>query len=158
MTAGPESRAWFNRALGVLPGGVDSPVRAFGAVGGEPLVIASAHGSTITDVDGTDYVDFVGSWGPLILGHADADVLRAAGEAMAHGTSFGAPTEGEVRLAELLSWVPARRAESVAVYREALDIDPTNVEARLGLAAVLSWQGDRDEANDLFEAVLDERS
>jgi glutamate-1-semialdehyde 2,1-aminomutase len=100
MTAGPESRAWFERALRVLPGGVDSPVRAFGAVGGEPLVIASAHGSTITDVDGNDYVDFVGSWGPLILGHAHAKVIEAVETTARRGTSYGAPCRPEIALAE----------------------------------------------------------
>ena len=100
MTAGPESKAWFERALRVLPGGVDSPVRAFGAVGGEPLVIASAHGSTITDVDGNDYVDFVGSWGPLILGHANAKVIEAVETTARRGTSYGAPCRPEIALAE----------------------------------------------------------
>ena len=100
MTAGPESKAWFERALRVLPGGVDSPVRAFGAVGGEPLVIASAHGSTITDVDGNDYVDFVGSWGPLILGHANSKVIEAVETTARRGTSYGAPCRPEIALAE----------------------------------------------------------
>ncbi|MGD8341206.1 MAG: glutamate-1-semialdehyde 2,1-aminomutase [Gammaproteobacteria bacterium] len=100
MTAGPESKAWFERALEVLPGGVDSPVRAFGAVGGEPLVIASAHGSTITDVDGNDYVDFVGSWGPLILGHAHSKVIEAVETTARRGTSYGAPCRPEIALAE----------------------------------------------------------
>ena len=100
MTAGNESRRWFGRAINVLPGGVDSPVRAFGAVGGEPLVIASAHGATITDVDGNDYVDFVGSWGPLILGHAHADVIEAIETTARRGTSYGAPCRPEIELAE----------------------------------------------------------
>ncbi len=108
MTAGPESKAWFARALDVLPGGVDSPVRAYGAVGGEPLVIASAHGSTITDVDGTDYVDFVGSWGPLILGHAHPTVIDAIETTARRGTSYGAPCRPEIALAEkVVSLYPA---------------------------------------------------
>jgi glutamate-1-semialdehyde 2,1-aminomutase len=100
MSAGLESRAWFTRALGVLPGGVDSPVRAFGAVGGTPLVIAAARGTTITDVDGREYLDFVGSWGPLILGHAHPAVLAAIREACERGTSYGAPCRPEIELAE----------------------------------------------------------
>jgi glutamate-1-semialdehyde 2,1-aminomutase len=100
VSAGPESRAWFRRARRVLPGGVDSPVRAYGAVGGEPLVIASAHGATITDVDGRDYLDFVGSWGPLILGHAHAKVIEAIESAARRGTSYGAPCRPEIELAE----------------------------------------------------------
>jgi glutamate-1-semialdehyde 2,1-aminomutase len=100
MSAGPESRAWFERALKVLPGGVDSPVRAFGAVGGEPLVIASAAGTTITDVDGRDYLDFVGSWGPMILGHAHPAVIEAIATASRRGTSYGAPCRPEIELAE----------------------------------------------------------
>jgi glutamate-1-semialdehyde 2,1-aminomutase len=100
LSAGPQSRAWFERALGVRPGGVDSPVRAFGAVGGEPLVIASAHGATVTDVDGRDYLDFVGSWGPLILGHAHPRVLEAIETTARRGTSYGAPCRPEIELAE----------------------------------------------------------
>jgi len=100
MRAGPESRSWFGRAERVLPAGVNSPVRAFGAVGGEPLVIASAHGATITDVDGQDYLDFVGSWGPLILGHAHERVLEAIETTAKLGTSYGAPCRPEIELAE----------------------------------------------------------
>ncbi|HEX6995845.1 MAG TPA: glutamate-1-semialdehyde 2,1-aminomutase [Gammaproteobacteria bacterium] len=97
---GPESRRWFARAERVTPGGVDSPVRAFGAVGGTPLVIREAHGATIVDVDGREYVDFVGSWGPLILGHAHPKVVEAVAAACARGTSYGAPCVPEIELAE----------------------------------------------------------
>ena len=100
MSAGPESKAWFERAQDVLPGGVDSPVRAFGSVGGEPLVIANAHGTTITDVDGNDYLDFVGSWGPLILGHAHPQVIDTIETTARGGTSYGAPCRPEIELAE----------------------------------------------------------
>ena len=100
MSSGPESRDWFARALRVQPGGVDSPVRAYGAVGGEPLVIASARGATITDVDGRDYLDFVGSWGPLILGHAHPAVVKAIQAAVRKGTTYGAPCRPEIELAE----------------------------------------------------------
>ena len=98
--AGPESAAWFDRARVVLPGGVDSPVRAFGAVGGTPLVIASGAGATVTDVDGNVYLDFVGSWGPLIAGHAHPFVVEAIEAAVRRGTSFGAPCRDEIALGE----------------------------------------------------------
>lgn len=86
-----------------MPGGVSSPVRAFRAVGGTPLVLRSGAGAEFEDVDGKRYVDFVCSWGPLILGHAHPDVLRAITETAAHGTSFGAPCELEIELAEYLT-------------------------------------------------------
>jgi len=97
---GPESRAWFERAKRVTPGGVDSPVRAFGAVGGTPLVIREARGATIVDVDGREYLDFVGSWGPLILGHGHPKVVEAVEAALKRGTSYGAPCMPEIELAE----------------------------------------------------------
>jgi glutamate-1-semialdehyde 2,1-aminomutase len=96
----PQSRALFERALAVIPGGVNSPVRAFRAVGGEPVFIARAEGARVYGEDGRGYVDYVGSWGPAILGHAHPDVIRAVQEAAARGLSFGAPTAGEVRFAE----------------------------------------------------------
>ena len=85
-----------------MPGGVSSPVRAFGAVGGTPRFIAAGQGARVTDADGHSYIDLLGSWGPLILGHAHPAVVDAVAEAAALGTSFGAPTEGEVELAELI--------------------------------------------------------
>jgi glutamate-1-semialdehyde 2,1-aminomutase len=94
------SEIWFARAQRVLPGGVSSPVRAFGAVGGTPPVIASASGSEIIDVDGRSYLDFVGSWGPLILGHAHPDVVEAVSTAAGLGMSYGAPCGAEIELAE----------------------------------------------------------
>jgi glutamate-1-semialdehyde 2,1-aminomutase len=94
------SEAWFARARQVLPGGVNSPVRAFGGVGGTPRVIESARGARIVDVDGNEYLDFVGSWGPLICGHAHPVVLEAIATASRHGTSFGAPCRAEIELAE----------------------------------------------------------
>ncbi|MGN6872253.1 MAG: glutamate-1-semialdehyde 2,1-aminomutase [Solirubrobacteraceae bacterium] len=89
----------YRKALGVLPGGVNSPVRAMRSIGRDPIFIAAGRGSTITDVDGNDYIDYVCSWGPLILGHADPDVINAVTEAAARGTTFGAPTQSEVELA-----------------------------------------------------------
>ena len=97
------SAAAYERALKVLPGGVNSPVRAMRAIGRDPIFVASARGATITDVDGNDYIDWVCSWGPLILGHADPEVLAAVETAAQRGTTFGAPTEGEVALAELVA-------------------------------------------------------
>jgi glutamate-1-semialdehyde 2,1-aminomutase len=96
------SEQLFTEAQGVIPGGVNSPVRAFKAVGGHPLFIRRGEGAHIFDVDGNEYVDYVGSWGPLILGHAHPAVIAAVTEAARRGTSFGAPTEAEVRLAKLV--------------------------------------------------------
>ena len=97
------SQSLFDRARRVMPGGVNSPVRSFGAVGGTPPFMASGQGSHIRDADGNEYLDMVGSWGPLVLGHAHPVVVQAVQAAAARGTSFGAPTEGEVELAELIT-------------------------------------------------------
>jgi glutamate-1-semialdehyde 2,1-aminomutase len=97
------SDALFAKAQRVIPGGVNSPVRAFRGVGGTPFFVAKAEGCRITDVDGRTYIDFLGSWGPLILGHAAPALVEAVGEALRRGTSYGAPTPGEVELAELIS-------------------------------------------------------
>ena len=96
------NEALFARAQKVIPGGVNSPVRAFRAVGGIPRFIVRGHGSRIWDADGREYFDYVGSWGPLVLGHADPDVVTAVREAAERGLSFGAPTEPETEMAELL--------------------------------------------------------
>ena len=96
------SRAVFEEGRRYLPGGVNSPVRSFGGVGGEPVVVASASGSRLTDIDGNVYIDYCGSWGPAILGHAPAEVVAAVGEAAARGLSFGAVTEAEIELARLV--------------------------------------------------------
>ncbi len=92
----------FSRACELMPGGVNSPARAFGAVGGEPIVMDRGHGAYLWDVDGNRYIDYIGSWGPMILGHADERVRTAIHEAVEKGTSFGAPTEAENILAELI--------------------------------------------------------
>src|SRR5450759_1623152 len=97
-----KSISLFQEAQKLFPGGVNSPVRAFRAVGGQPLFIDHGEGAYIYDVDGNRYIDYVLSWGPLILGHAHAAVVRAITEQAARGTSFGAPTELETRLAGLL--------------------------------------------------------
>jgi len=92
----------LSRAMRSIPGGVNSPVRAFRSVGGTPRFIERAQGPYVWDAEGTRYIDYVGSWGPAILGHAHPDVVRAVQEAAVHGLSFGAPTEAEVRIAETL--------------------------------------------------------
>src|SRR5258706_9470590 len=97
------SEAWFARAQERIPGGVNSPVRAFRGVGGSPLFIARGEGSRIYDVDGNSYIDYVGSWGPLILGHRPSVVTEALREVLECGTSFGAPTGREVEMAELIA-------------------------------------------------------
>ena len=96
------SRAVFAAAQHYLPGGVNSPVRSFKAVGGDPVVVAEASGTRLTDVDGNSYIDYCGSWGPLILGHADPAVVAAVSAAAARGTTYGAATEAEVALARLV--------------------------------------------------------
>ena len=96
------SQELFRRAQRLIPGGVNSPVRAFGSVGGTPRFIRKARGAKLWDVDGNEYIDAVGSWGPMILGHAHPRVLEAIEDALSDGTSFGAPTEREVRMAELV--------------------------------------------------------
>ena len=97
-----KSEELFACAQKLIPGGVNSPVRAFRGVGGTPLFIARGEGSRIYDVDGNEYIDYVGSWGPLILGHRFPPVIEALGQVLGIGTSFGAPTEREVELAELI--------------------------------------------------------
>ncbi len=99
----PRSEDLMTRAKRVIPGGVNSPVRAFGAVGGTPPFIARARGARLWDAEGNEYIDYLGSWGPMILGHAHPEVVRAVREAAGDGMSFGAPTEREVELAELIS-------------------------------------------------------
>jgi glutamate-1-semialdehyde 2,1-aminomutase len=96
------SQQLFERARQLMPGGVNSPARAFGGVGGEPIVVERGEGAYLWDVDGNRYIDYVGSWGPLILGHAFPPVVSAVEKAARRGTSFGAPTEAENELAELI--------------------------------------------------------
>jgi len=97
-----KSQAAFTRAKGLMPGGVNSPARAFGGVGGEPIFFERGEGAYLFDIDGNRYIDFIGSWGPMILGHAHPQVVEAVNAAAARGTSFGAPTEAESELAELI--------------------------------------------------------
>lgn len=98
-----KSTAAFQHAKSVIPGGVNSPVRAFRSVGGSPIFFDHGAGSTVTDIDGNSYIDYVLSWGPLILGHAHPEVIERTTEAMRKGTSFGAPTLAETQLAEIIT-------------------------------------------------------
>src|SRR3990172_13176613 len=100
------SDSLFEHAQRLIPGGVNSPVRAFRAVGGRPLFVARAEGARIWDVDGRSYLDFLGSWGPLIHGHAPAAVVEAISEAARRGASYGAPTPGGVEVAGGISRGP----------------------------------------------------
>src|SRR5438067_7155557 len=96
------SQEAFERACRALPGGVNSPARAFGGVGGQPIFMARGEGPYLFDLDGNRYLDYVGSWGPLILGHCHPRVVQAVQEAAMRGATFGAPTEAETELAELI--------------------------------------------------------
>jgi glutamate-1-semialdehyde 2,1-aminomutase len=96
------SHDYFEQARKLIPGGVNSPVRAFGNVGGDPVFIRRAKGSRVYSQDGREFIDYVGSWGPMILGHADEDVIEAVRSAALDGLSFGAPTVSETQLAQLV--------------------------------------------------------
>src|SRR3954465_13471608 len=98
----PHSHEAFERACRVIPGGVNSPARAFGGVGGQPIFVARGEGAYLFDVDGNRYLDYCGSWGPLILGHCHPRVVQAVTETMSRGATFGAPTELESELADLI--------------------------------------------------------
>ena len=140
---GARSEALFAEAQRLIPGGVNSPVRAWRAVGGSPLFIASARGSRIMDVDGREYVDFVASWGPMILGHAPPRVLEAIRDASLRGISFGAPTAGEVDLARLLCQaVPSlERVRLVSSGTEATMSAVRVARAFTGRAGILKFAG-----------------
>jgi len=132
MTGTDRSQALFERATRIIPGGVNSPVRAFGGVGGTPRFFARGEGPYLVDVDGNRYVDLVCSWGPLIAGHAHPRVVEAVAAAAARGTSFGAPTEAEVELAEEV----ARRVPAVGKLRMVSSgTEATMSAARLARAA-----------------------
>ena len=105
----------FSRAQQTIPGGVNSPVRAFRSVGGTPRFIARAQGPHFWDANGRRYIDYIGSWGPMIVGHAHPEVVRAVQEAAARGLSYGAPTEAEVEMAEeLVRLVPSMQQVRLA--------------------------------------------
>jgi glutamate-1-semialdehyde 2,1-aminomutase len=120
MTSSQSAAALYDRACAVLPGGVNSPVRAFGAVGGTPVFMASGNGPYLTDTDGRDYVDLVCSWGPMILGHAHPAVVSALHHAVSRGTSFGTVTVAEVELAEeIVARTPVQKIRLVSSGTEA---------------------------------------
>ncbi len=120
VTSGQRSEEFFQRALAVSPGGVNSPVRAFRAVGGSPIFMASGSGALLTDTDGREYVDLVGSWGPMLLGHAHPAVIDAVTSAVARGTSFGTPSPPEVLLAEeIVARTPVEQVRLVSSGTEA---------------------------------------
>src|SRR3954465_3258346 len=102
MISHTKSEALFAEALKYIPGGVNSPVRAFRAVGGQPFFVNKAKGAQVWDVDGNQYVDYVGTWGPAILGHAPAKIIRAVQAAAENGTSFGIPNPFEVTMAKMI--------------------------------------------------------
>ena len=131
------SVALFERARRSIPGGVNSPVRAFGAVGGTPVFMAEASGAELVDVDGNRFVDYVGSWGPMILGHGHPAVTAAVAEALQRGASFGAPTSAEVELAELI----AELVPSVSVTR----LVCSGTEATMSAVRLARAQTGRDQ-------------
>src|SRR5579862_4352310 len=102
MIARVKSEELFAAALQYIPGGVNSPVRAFRAVGGQPFFVNKARGAKVWDVDGNDYMDYVGTWGPAILGHAHPKIIKAVQQAAVKGTSFGIPNPLEVTMAKLI--------------------------------------------------------
>src|SRR5213592_4370787 len=138
-----KSRAAFERAQKLIPGGVNSPARAFGAVGGEPPFIARGEGAHLIDLDGNRYVDYVGSWGPMILGHAHPRVVAAVQEAVGRGTSYGASTELEVRLAERITQaIPSvERVRLVNSGTEAVMSAVRVARAFTGRSNVLKFEG-----------------
>lgn len=138
-----KSKELFAKALRLMPGGVNSPVRAFRAVGGDPVFMASGKGPRLTDADGNTYLDYVGSWGPLILGHCHPEVTEAVARALATGTSFGASTAGEVELAERIrEAMPAvERLRLVSSGTEATLSALRLARAATGRDAILKFEG-----------------
>jgi len=137
------NQALFERAQRVIPGGVNSPVRAFRAVGGTPRFMSRAQGAYLWDAEGTRYIDYIGSWGPMILGHGQADVLKAVQEAALEGFSFGAPTEREIELAEeILKLVPS--AEQVRLVSSGTEAAMTAIRlarGATGRAKLIKFEG-----------------
>jgi glutamate-1-semialdehyde 2,1-aminomutase len=146
------SVALFARAQRVTPGGVNSPVRAFRGVGGDPFFVERAAGSRLWDVDGNEYIDYVLSWGPLILGHAHPAVVAAVRDAAGRGTSYGAPTEGEVELAELVrEWVPSmERLRFVSSGTEATMSAVRLARGFTGRDMILKFEGNYHGHGDSF--------
>src|SRR5215471_3324778 len=138
-----KSRELFQRALHFMPGGVNSPVRAFRAVGGDPLFIVSGKGSRLTDADGRNYIDYVMSWGPLILGHCHPEVTEAVVRALGRGTSFGACTPEEVELAERIreAFPSIERVRLVSSGTEATMSALRVARAATGRDKILKFEG-----------------
>ena len=143
MKTPARSAQLFERACRAIPGGVSSPVRAFRAVGGTPLFIARGHGARVTDADGRSYLDLVGSWGPLIAGHAHPEVLAAIGAALTRGTTFGAPCEAEVELAEriIAAYPAAQQVRFVSSGTEAVMSAIRVARAFTGRDLILKFAG-----------------
>jgi len=142
LTGPDRSAGLFARARAAIPGGVNSPVRAFGSVGGTPVFMASGSGPYLTDADGREYVDLVCSWGPLLLGHAHPAVIIAVTEAAAAGTSFGAATEGEVALAEeIIARTPVEKVRLVSSGTEATMSALRLARAATGRRLVVKFAG-----------------
>jgi glutamate-1-semialdehyde 2,1-aminomutase len=137
------SKELFKRAKRVIPGGVNSPVRAFGSVGGVPRFIERGRGCRIWDADGNEFIDFVGSWGPLIAGHANPSVLKALRAAMVSGTSFGAPTQLEIELSEVITGAlpSVKRIRMVSSGTEATMSALRLARAATGRERVLKFEG-----------------
>jgi glutamate-1-semialdehyde 2,1-aminomutase len=148
----PASADLFRRARAVMPGGVNSPVRAFQGVGGTPRFMREAHGARLTDVDGREYLDFVGSWGVHLLGHDAPPVREALARALARGTSFGMPSEGEVELAELLvTRVPSlEMVRMVSSGTEATMSAARLARAATGRPALVKFRGGYHGHGDAF--------
>jgi len=138
-----ESRRLFARASVLFPGGVNSPVRAFRSVGGEPVFIASASGARITDEDGRTYLDYIGSWGPMLLGHSHPAIVEAIREQAGRGTSFGAPTRLEIELADaVMAAVPSvERLRLVNSGTEATMAAVRVARGATGRSAIVKFEG-----------------
>ena len=129
------SKKLFEEARIYIPGGVNSPVRAWKAVGGDPIFVQRGKGCRITDVDGNEFIDYVGSWGPLIAGHAHPDVIQAVEKAIRNGTSFGAPTTKEIQLAKvIISAIPS--VEKVRLVSSGTEATMTALRLARGYTAV----------------------
>lgn len=149
-----KSEHLYSQACELMPGGVNSPVRAFRAVGGTPLYFARAAGSKLIDADGREYIDYVSSWGAIIVGHADPSVNSAIGDAASRGTSFGAPHEGEIVLArEVLERMPSlERVRFVNSGTEAALAAIRLARAATGRAKVVKFEGNYHGAIDALLA------
>ncbi|WP_051815606.1 glutamate-1-semialdehyde 2,1-aminomutase, partial [Glycomyces tenuis] len=148
------SATYAQRAARVIPGGVNSPVRAFRGVGGHPVYMADARGARMRDVDGNTYIDLVGSWGPLILGHAHPEVVDALARAAAGGTSYGAPTLGEIELAEeIVSRTPCEKVRLVSSGTEATMSAVRLARAATGRDKIVKFAGCYHGHADYFLAA-----